>query len=122
MASRSAWGTIESQLLQRRFTAVGDHLILLCTLSPLGGQASLRALERREHTTKSTTPLRHLYTGPFSAYLKPDEILLLNTATVFQAALLTPAEMKTAPRDNWGNVRVPRLEALETTSSSDPGA
>ncbi|KAF1913889.1 hypothetical protein BDU57DRAFT_541261 [Ampelomyces quisqualis] len=45
MASQSVWGTVESHILMRRMTIVGANLLFLWSLSPLGGQASLRLLE-----------------------------------------------------------------------------
>jgi hypothetical protein len=63
LASRSVWGTIECQLLLRRLTAFSAPLLLLWGLSPLGGQATLRAIERFGDASQSRTTLRYLLTG-----------------------------------------------------------
>ncbi len=111
LASRSVWGTIESQLQLHTFSIVGAHLLLLWSLSPLGGQASLRALGRMDRVTQNTTTLRHLYTGPFSAFMKPRDRVCHVSGDVYYSALTASLEMRTAPRNNWGNVRVPQQDA-----------
>jgi hypothetical protein len=64
MASQSVWGAVESQILMRRLTLVGANLLFLWTLSPLGGQASLRLLDKTSSSNQTWTPLRYMSTGP----------------------------------------------------------
>jgi hypothetical protein len=116
LASRTVGGTVESQLQLRRFTVVGIHLMLLWMLSPLGGQACLRALERTEHVTRNPLALRYLYTGPYAAHLTTKSVNSFD-GDLYYALLQAPPKMKAAPHDNWGNVRVPRLEALLTSAA-----
>ncbi len=111
-ASRSVWGTIESQLLLRRATVLGGLLLLFWGLSPLGGQASLRALHKANRYTSNSTELRYLHTGRSSAIYKPVLGYSMNSDQLYITALSTSKELKLAPRDNLGNVRVPRLELL----------
>jgi hypothetical protein len=64
MVSQSVWGAVESQILMRRLTLVGANLLFLWTLSPLGGQASLRLLDKASSSNQTWTPLRYMSTGP----------------------------------------------------------
>jgi hypothetical protein len=41
---------------------------------------------------------------------------------IYTSSLIASQAMKVAPRDNWGNVRVPRLEWLDHSSKIEPGA
>ncbi len=96
----------------RRLTAVGLPLILLWSLSPLGGQASLRALEKFDQVTQSSKPLRYLLTGHTSVVLTPESGGTTKGDQIFISTLTASKEAKRAPRDNWGNVRVPQLKTL----------
>lgn len=64
MASQSVWGTVESQLLLQRTTLIGANLLFLWALSPLGGQASLRLMDRENLPHYKSTDLRYMTTGP----------------------------------------------------------
>lgn len=122
MASQSVWGTIESQLLMRRLTTVGANLIFLWAMSPLGGQASLRLLERSTSTTEVFTPLRYLSTGAGSAvwamtsgtYVENDGGLT-QVEALYAAALLGSNEAKRGPEDSWGNVKIPFMDSATGT-------
>lgn len=117
MASQSVWGTVESQLLMRRLTIVGANLLFLWALSPLGGQASLRLLEKSTRSTDAFTSLRYLSTGPGSAvwamtsgsYVEADGSLT-QVEALYAAALLGSSQVKKGPEDTWGNVKIPYLD------------
>ncbi|KAH8710199.1 hypothetical protein GQ44DRAFT_626784 [Phaeosphaeriaceae sp. PMI808] len=117
MASQSVWGTIESQFLMRRLTIVGVNLVFLWSMSPLGGQASLRLLEITTATTQTFTPLRYLSTGPGSTawsmaggtYVESDGGLT-QVEGLYAAALLGSKQSKEGPEDTWGNVKIPFLD------------
>lgn len=119
LASRSVWGTIESQVQMRHLTVVGANLLLLWSLSPLGGQASFRALDKQTRMTTSTQQLRYLDTGVASAHLLAARSIQAHTDNLYISALTASTEMKMAPQDNWGNVKVPQLEALSSSSPCD---
>jgi hypothetical protein len=120
-ASRTLWGTIESLFSLRRLTAVGIQLLLVWSLSPLGGQATLRALQRSVAVTRNQTELRYLYTGPYAAYLVPNVSVVERPVDVdiFLSELGAPFFRKISARDAWGNVRVPRLEMLPALSEGN---
>lgn len=121
MASQSVWGTVESQILMRRLTVVGANLLFLWSLSPLGGQASLRVLEKHINAEPHYTSLRYLSTGPGSAARAMDTTFaeaLDQVNPLFTAALLAKNNFQRA-EDMWGNVKVPRLARFSANATKD---
>ncbi|KAH7402532.1 hypothetical protein BKA66DRAFT_564447 [Pyrenochaeta sp. MPI-SDFR-AT-0127] len=126
MASQSVWGTIESQLVMQRLTLVGVNLLFLWALSPLGGQASLRLMQRQERSSFSDMKLRYMTTGPggtmwglASTYVGSGKFA--DAGALYTAALLAPVETKNGPRDPWGNVKIPNLDYLNSTTADAEG-
>ncbi|PVH97820.1 hypothetical protein DM02DRAFT_657891 [Periconia macrospinosa] len=122
MASQSVWGTIESQFLMQRLTLVGANLLFLWTLSPLGGQASLRLMTRGDTRTLNSTTLRYMSSGPGSVILGlqttySDNGKFADAAALYNAALVAPISTKLSPQDPWGNVKVPQLDQYDNSSS-----
>lgn len=110
----------------QRLTLVGVNLLFLWALSPLGGQASLRLMDRQNQDTFSDANLRYMTTGPggamwglSSTYVGSGKFA--DAGALYTAALLAPVDMKTGPRDPWGNVKIPRLEYLDDTKSDAQG-
>lgn len=124
MASQTVWGTFESQWLMQRLTVVGAHLLLLWTLSPIGGQASLRLLGNDVAAVWDTTKVRYLETGPGSTskFLSAaDSSLFSAIDSTYVSSLLAPENVKLASQDTWGNVKIPRLELLNTSLGNPEG-
>lgn len=126
MASQSVWGAVESQLLMQRLTFVGANLLFLWALSPLGGQASLRLMKRNDRLTYSNTKLRYLSTGPAATMWATETTFgengrLADTAALYGSVLLAPQTVKTGPQDLWGNVKIPSLEALNSSIPDSDG-
>ncbi|KAF2032300.1 hypothetical protein EK21DRAFT_61301 [Setomelanomma holmii] len=126
MASQSVWGTFESQFLMRRLTVVGANLLFLWTLSPLGGQASLRLMSRDHEASFATSNLRYLTTGPggamFSVATSSTQLgKFAEAGALYNAALLAPQSVKTGQQDSWGNVKIPRFESLNMSSHDADG-
>ncbi|ORY19853.1 hypothetical protein BCR34DRAFT_471577 [Clohesyomyces aquaticus] len=127
MASQSVWGTVESQLLMRRLTLVGANLLFLWSMSPLGGQASLRLLEKSESSNYTSAALRYLSTGPAATawsmettYVEADG-KLTQVNPFYTAALLAPNSIKKGPEDTWGNVKIPRLDCANCSQPDAQG-
>ncbi|RYE54454.1 MAG: hypothetical protein EOP48_12290 [Sphingobacteriales bacterium] len=123
MASQSVWGTVESQIILQRLTVVGVNLLFLWALSPLGGQASLRLMQRHDRLTTSNTTIRYMTTGPggtmwglSSTYVGSGKFS--DAGALYTAALLAPLETKVGPIDPWGNVKIPRVDFSNSTSAS----
>lgn len=107
----------------RRLSVVGVHLLFLWSLSPLGGQASLRILEKTTKSNPETATLRYLSTGPGAAARALDTAFaesLNNIHPLFSAAFLAMNNRKQS-EDLWGNVKVPLLDrvAAEITAGPD---
>lgn len=115
LASQTVWGAIESQMLLRRFTVVGVHLFFLWSLSPLGGQGSLRILgTRMDATTTFDAGLVYLPTGAMltnmtsSVFAQSDAATgLAATNSLYNANLLSPDVIKRSGQDVWGNLKIP---------------
>lgn len=124
MASQSVWGTIESQFLMQRLTLVGANLLFLWTLSPLGGQASLRLMSRGDKLHESSTKLRYMSSGPGSVVYGLSTTYaefggFADAAALFQTALMAPMANKLSPQDPWGNIKVPRQDNISAPGWHD---
>jgi hypothetical protein len=98
---------------------VGALLLSLWCLSPLGGQASVRILQRGHRTTSTRVPLRYLSTGPASAILASQTITSRADNALYPLSVVLPRVFKSQHQDLWGNVKIPRFEALG--SAADTG-
>jgi len=126
MASQSVWGTVESQFLMRRLTVVGSHLLILWSLSPLGGQASLRLLDKVDSAQVANMKLRYLTTGPAGTVFGLGTVYeggqgFRDINSLYGAALLAPNTIKTGLQDTWGNVKIPSLEAINASDADANG-
>ncbi|KAJ4340225.1 hypothetical protein N0V95_007545 [Ascochyta clinopodiicola] len=101
----------------QRITLVGANLLFLWALSPLGGQASLRLMQRDNQPDFTSAKLRYLTTGPggtaFGVMTEGySRRKYAEAGSLYNAALLAPLSTKTGPRDSWDNVKIPSLGAL----------
>lgn len=126
MASQSVWGTFESQLLMQRLTVVGVNLLFLWALSPLGGQASLRLMTRSLRASHKSGKLRYMTTGPAATmwglsttYI--DNGKFADAGALYTAALLAPLSTKLGTQDPWGNVKIPSLQSVNSSSPDSNG-
>lgn len=77
-------------------------------------------MKRDDQQFHSTTELRYLSTGPATtarglALSLTEAFQYADTGALYTAALLAPLSTKIGPQDSWGNVKVPRLEALNAS-------
>lgn len=126
MASQSVWGTIESQLLMQRITVIGANLLFLWALSPLGGQASLRLMQRDNRPTSAPAKLRYMTTGPAGAVFSYatenyGRRRYAQAGSLYNAALLAPLSTKLGAQDSWGNMKIPSLGSLNMSASDHDG-
>ncbi|KAH3912226.1 hypothetical protein HBH56_123310 [Parastagonospora nodorum] len=126
MASQSVWGTVESQFLMQRFTIVGANLLFLWALSPLGGQASLRLMQRDQEALYDSSKLRYMTTGPAGALFSMatsnfQRGKFSEAGALYNAALLAPQAIKIGRQDSWGNVKIPRYEVLDLSTMGADG-
>lgn len=126
LASQTVWGAIESQMLLRRFTVVGVHLFFLWSLSPLGGQGTLRILTTRmDATTTLGLGLVYLPTGAMLPNMTSSVFAQADTATglaatnsLYNANLLSPDAVKRSSQDVWGNMKVPNWRTVSMVEAS----
>jgi len=120
LGSRTIVAAIVAQFKLGLLNPLGIFLILLWVLSPFGGQASLRVGEFTSGSDNSQFPFQYL---DFRTYYSPyDSTFSLTPVNVFYvSALATPAKTRELPQDLWGNVRVPRIEALDSKTADEDG-
>lgn len=99
-------------------------LFLLWSLSPLAGQALLRMsyLGPSDHTTNATIDFvdTTTYAVAFTAYAKADLFLASEPAleALFGSSVLATNRSRVAPMDTWGNIKIPRLDALKAADKT----
>ncbi|KAK7985087.1 hypothetical protein PG996_005673 [Apiospora saccharicola] len=128
MNTRTMFDAVASLFQLREISAVAVLLMVLWSLSPLGGQAVLRLVHHFNETSTEIIPLRYADMGPGGSLLVRNYYLYLFETEVpvavdytFGSALLQNREVKEGPRDNWGNVKIPRIERLAESSADDEG-
>lgn len=127
LASQTVWGAIESQILLRKFTVMGVHLFFLWSLSPLGGQGSLRILTTRmDATTTLGLGLVYMPTGAMLPNMTSSVFAQADTATglaatnsLYNANLLSPDLVKRSGQDVWGNLKVPNWRTVSMVEPSN---
>lgn len=122
---------VQNQLVFRNFSVISTFLLLLWVLSPVGSQASLRALTKVNHTTDTTVPLRYVDSGPLGqvyvgewSIAQSDALNSGRPGTIieaYSAALMQTLSNKRGSRDAWGNTKIPRIDKLNTSLSDSDG-
>jgi hypothetical protein len=116
-ASQSVWSTVEMQIKLQQGSLVGVGLLVLWCLSPLGGQASLRMLQRSTSTSSTIAPLYYMSTGPASTVFAS---MVESTSNVPMLSSISPTrDILARHEDVQGNLKIPRLEALNSTATSN---
>ena len=123
MGSQTLFGTLKTQFLLRSFNLMGLALILLWTLSPLGGQSSLHILSTKLYTTSTPSSMIYLSTKNISTLGQgadfSSEVPPLNA--LYISSLLSPAATKQSTMDSWGNVKIPNLSRLKSIAANATG-
>ncbi len=99
----------------RQKTFVSLWLLVLWCLSPLGGQASLRLLQRSVLTNSTIVPLHYMSTGPAATIQASTEEG--NSSGYMVAALMTTRDIMSRHEDSFGKLKIPRFEALASTAN-----
>lgn len=93
----------------------------LWAFSPLGGQAALRML----HVDAETLTTRILYRHPYQASTGAGKIIgddwSYKVAVLYSGALIAAPRFRWSPRDVYGNVRIPMIEALDPKDADSEG-
>lgn len=127
VGSRSVWATMEMAFHIRSFTTTTIFLILFWILSPLGGQAALRLMTRKDANNSSPLTVRYFDTGPAAGIWPNGGFGPVGTQfesienIVFSAAIVSPDTIKRSSQDTWGNIKIPRLEAFNSSTPDKSG-
>lgn len=110
--SQNLAGAFERAILLPGLGFLGVAVVLLWTLSPLGGQSALRVLGRKVLSSPNTTTIYYFNnTGNFSgAFHYPGGFEHYERAldAIFQASLISIERVQ--GRDIWGNLKIPVLQ------------
>ncbi|KAL4929687.1 uncharacterized protein BDV17DRAFT_53992 [Aspergillus undulatus] len=103
-------------------------LLVLWAMSPLGGQSTIRLMYKTNITDTTYTELRYLDKGPLGDMFVYDGIMVNNDGSwprsmrdIYSASLMQSTATKTGPIDQWGNVKIPRLEAGNASEADIDG-
>ncbi|CAK7208753.1 hypothetical protein SBRCBS47491_000198 [Sporothrix bragantina] len=115
LGSQSIYRTFATQIRMHAYNPLGLLLILLWSLSPLGGQASLRVISLQPFYSKEATSVIAINTFQKFIYGTADglNVAKMTVANPVIAAMTSASMLSTRNQDLWGNVRLPAIEALE---------
>lgn len=107
-------GTVTTIIDSKRLGLAGVILILVWSLSPLGGQATLRVLlQQTEVVTDSVVlPYLNFNVGLPQRYSELFKGVNIPVNTLFLGSIAAPNHIKNSSLDSWGNVKVPMIESL----------
>lgn len=122
MGSRTVASAFATQVQLRSFNLIGLALILVWSLSPIGGQAILHILFTPEKYTTSVANISYFNSrqqsystpaGPFKNQWYPGFTVL------FGSSLLAPTTVKKSSMDIWGNAKIPYFSSIVSNGSKD---
>ncbi|KAL3441346.1 hypothetical protein BJX65DRAFT_299786 [Aspergillus insuetus] len=103
-------------------------LLVLWAMSPLGGQSTIRLMYTSNATDVSHTELRYWDNGPLGNMFFYAGIMVGNDGSwptsmrdMYAASMMQSTNIKAGPLDQWGNVKIPRIEAGNASAASDDG-
>ncbi|KKK12854.1 hypothetical protein P175DRAFT_0557774 [Aspergillus ochraceoroseus IBT 24754] len=103
-------------------------LLLLWVMSPLGGQSTVRLLYKTNLTEITNPELRYWDNGPLGSMFTYTAIMVGNDGSwplsmrdLYLASLMQGAATKAGPLDQWGNIKIPRLEAANQSEADADG-
>lgn len=122
IGSQSFFASVERQFGLRRVDFLGIAIISAWLLSPLGGQSSLRLLSTQPSTAVIDAPIKYYGVDQFakdslfSEHM--EEYSWAQYAPLYMTALQTSRQTYNKPTDLFGNIRIPDLLSLDTTSQA----
>lgn len=118
LGSQSLVSAIGTAVSLRSYSLLSLAVLLLWTLSPLGGQSSLRLLHQANTTiTENGT----VYYADHDAPMYVDELgpWMNIVPAVLSASVITSPEIKNLPVDIWDHPKIPRIDAIEQLAQQD---
>jgi hypothetical protein len=99
----------------RLFNALAPALLLIWSLSPIGGQSSLHLVAAATRHEFSTVNVTYFDTRSESAFAHLDDYTINYypiSNTIFQTIMMEPLSATSSQRDLWGNVKIPALSSI----------
>lgn len=121
-SSTSLTSTLTSQLQLHMLSVLGIALVVVWSLSPIGGQATVRLMTIGLKDTIIADSFKYMVNnGILGAYDfgTTHEQGQESARIIFVAALMGPAATKSSTLDLWGNVKIPRIESYEGVAPMD---
>ncbi|KAF9874641.1 hypothetical protein CkaCkLH20_07778 [Colletotrichum karsti] len=115
-------GTVTTIVESKRIGISSILLFVLWSLSPLGGQATLRVLLFKNEPATSFVEIPYFNVKtPFPTQFEVSKYAGAQNPVnfLFQSALAQPKTYDTARMDTWGNVKIPLLEPLLAEQTPD---
>ena len=127
VGSTSMISTFSTQYKLRAFNILALALVTLWTLSPVGGQASLRLLETGNKTTTTQISLNYLNMSAnmLAGFDVPGNkaasmpVIWGAAGALYGSSLFSPRNVVLSKVDTWGNPKIPMLESIDGASSSN---
>jgi hypothetical protein len=114
LGSRTVFGVISTPLRLQFLHYALPLLAILWTLSPLGGQASLRVISSGPKYSNVTYTVSYLDSLlPFRMRAGENSTISLTVSAIFIGALMVPKSSKEASQDIYGNLKIPLLEEVQ---------
>jgi hypothetical protein len=117
--------TVLTQVQTGSLSVLGLLLIAIWSLSPLGGQASLRIIDSAIRSSSTTWMLQYVDTrsNPLDTKVTGVDTTsqFVPVDVLFGAAMLGSLSNPLFSVDNWGNMKVPRIESLDSSTADAQG-
>lgn len=135
-AFQSLWTLMNTNSVSDSFShviTVPKSLLVWClifawTLSPLGGQGSLRLMHRFNSNVEDIHGLRYWDNGPLGnlyayerVWVNNDGAYPLSMRDIYTAGLMQSTKAKAGPLDQFGNVKIPRLPGTNISKQDSDG-
>lgn len=120
--SQSFVGALITAATIRGATFLTVVLLVMWSLSPLGGQASFRAFYWQGNMTETPTVYRYVSMNNSENVIQPSSDRAVQVAqanALFSAVLVGTRNSTDSPMDVWGNVKIPALAAVSRNREAD---
>jgi len=125
LGSITIFQTVLTQIQMRTWSFLGLLLIGVWSLSPLGSQASLRIIDTATQPSNTSRPLQYVNTTSdffnFTYAGVPAASQFVPVNVLFGAAMLGSSASSSFYVDNWGNLKIPWVEALDPITADADG-
>jgi hypothetical protein len=111
--STTVASTLKTQLMLRQYNFVAVLLLLLWSLSPLGGQGVLRLITVADQRVVAPASVYYLTPNTTSVLIHDPGYVISGIGAVYLSSIISLNSTQNGPQDSWGNIKVPRIESLK---------